>query len=236
MSGFREVNGKLKPYGTGKKQVGGIIAGSLADDVTVVSQTITKDGNGNYAQVIAFTGANTHTGIETHSGVETFTNAAGVTTDVVTPVTSGGGTQLKRPVVAVTGASVSPTKWGGIYSLAKADGIAVTLPAIATTDIGTVLTFPILTTCTSVGYVFTSAAGDVMIGGLFSTIANPDAANDMEFNIASGTNNTLTLGATTAAGLAGGCVEFLAISATQWFVRGTVLGSGTISSTLFTTV
>lgn len=197
---------------------GGALDGVLPSDLVTVSQAAVESGT------------------NTFSGVNTFTNATGATTDVITPATSGLGTQIKRPVVAVTGASVSPTKWNGIYSLAKADGIAVTLPSISTVDIGTVLTFPILTSCTSVGYIFTSATGDVMIGGLWCTIANPDAANDMEFNIASSTNNTLTLGATTACGLASGCVEFMAISATQWFVRGTVLGSGTLSSTLFTTV
>jgi hypothetical protein len=58
----------------------------------------------------------------------------------------------------------------------------------------------------------------------------------MEFNIAASTVNTLTLGATTACGLAGGYFEVTAISATQWAISGTCLGSGTISSTLFTTV
>lgn len=190
-----------------------------------------------FQQAVLKAAANAMTGDNTHTGVETFSNAAGVTTAKITPATSGAGTETKRPVVAVTGASVSPTKWNGVYSLAKADGIAVTLPAIETVDIGTVLTFPILTSCTSVGYVFTSAAADVMIGGLYCTIAGGSAgANDSEFNIATSTNNTLTLGATTACGLAGGHVEFIAISATQWFVRGTVLGSGTIATNLFTTV
>jgi hypothetical protein len=197
----------------------------------------TKSGDAlAWQQAPKLTANNAFTGANTHTGTETFSNATGVTTAKVTPATSGEGTETKRPVVAVTGATSSPTKWNGVYTLSKADGIAVTLPAIATVDIGTVLTFPILTSCTSVGYVISSATGDVMIGGLWCTIANPDAANDMEFNIAASTNNTLTLGATTACGLAGGCVEFIAISATQWFVRGTVLGSGSLATNLFTTV
>jgi hypothetical protein len=132
---------------------------------------------------------------------------------------------------------LSVAQSGGHYGLAKADGLAVTLPAITTDTVGMWFDFTILTSCTSVGYVFgPGQAGDVMVGGLWATIANPDAANDMEFNIADGTENTLTLGATTAAGLAGGSVRFTAISVTQWAVSGTVLGSGTIASTLFTTV
>ncbi len=188
----------------------------------------TLEGNNN-----AFTGDNTH------SGTETFSNATGVTTDTITPATSGAGTSYLRPAGIKTTTPIAATalKSGGVYGLSKADGLAVTLPAAVTATIGYTVRFHILTSCTSVGYVIsTGEAGDVMVGGLWATIANPDAANDMEFNIASGTVNTLTLGATTAAGLAGGYIDFTCISTTQWAVSGTVLGSGTISSTLFSTV
>lgn len=161
-----------------------------------------------------------------------------VVTATITPAVSGAGTIIKAPAGIFTGASVAAAVQlsGGVYGLSKADGIAVTLPTLSTANIGYRLRFHILTSCTSVGYIFTSAVTNVMIGGLWSTIANPDAANDMEFNIATSTNNTLTLGATTACGLAGGWVEFTAISATQWAVSGVVLGSGTLASNLFTTV
>lgn len=232
MSGFRlSDNGRvLRPYGTGKKIVRGILPGEHADDAVTKAQLDAID-NTLLAANNAFTGNNTHT------GTETFSNAAGVTTDTITPATSGAGTALKVPAGVQTTTPFAPTKSGGVYGLSKADGLAVTLPALATVGIGTTFKFHILTTCTSVGYVFsTGEAGDVFVGGLWCTIANPDASNDMEFNIAAGTVNTLTLGATTACGLAGGYIEVTAISATQWAINGTCLGSGTLASNLFTTV
>lgn len=204
-----------------KKRLGNIAAGILDDDVVIKSQVSLLGGD------------------NTLSGVNTFSGSTGVTTDTVTPRTSGAGTALRRPasVFTTTPQALSVTQSGGHYGLSKADGLTVTLPAISAATVGMWFDFTILTACTSVGYVInTGEAGDVMIGGLWATIANPADAVDMEFNIASSTNNTLTLGATTACGLAGGSVRFTAISITQWAVSGTVLGSGTIASTLFTTV
>lgn len=206
---------------------GGALPGILGTDLVNKAQldlaiTSTFEGNNN-----------------DFTGVNTFTNATGVTTNTITPATSGAGTAFlrKNGVYTTTPVALSVTQSGGHYGLSKADGLAVTLPAISTATLGMWFEFTILTACTSVGYVInTGEAGDVMIGGIWSTIANPDAANDMEFNVAASTNNTLTLGATTAAGLAGGSVRFTAISTTQWAVSGTVLGSGMIASNLFSTV
>lgn len=224
------------PSGNQKLIYGNALPGVLGSDLTtkdqvedLIQEGITSDLENNN---IAFTGNNTH------SGTETFTNSAGVTTDTITPATSGAGTIVKRPAAIFTTTPIAAASVlsNGVYGLSKADGIAITLPTLSTANIGYTIRFHILTSSTSVGYVFSAAATNVMVGGLWATIASPDAANDMEFNIADGTENTLTLGATTAAGLAGGYVEFTAISATQWAVNGTVLGSGTIASDLFTTV
>jgi len=219
--------GNLAPAGTKKRKLTGLLSGTGVGDAATFEQVALLSAN------------NTTTGNNTHSGTETFSGATGVTTDTVTPATSGAGTSYYRPAGIKTTTPIAATalKSGGVYGLSKADGLAVTLPAAATATIGYTVRFHILTSCTSTGYVIsTGEAGDVMIGGLWSCIANPDAANDMEFNIADGTENTLTLGATTACGLAGGYVDFTCISATQWAVSGTVLGSGIIASTLFSTV
>lgn len=215
----------------GKALLKGLLPGKERGDAVTWDQIYSD--NLPLPNIVQFTGNNTHT------GTETFTNEAGVTTDTLTPATSGAGTSYLRPAGVKTTTPIAATalKSGGVYGLSKADGLAITLPALSTAIIGTTFKFHILTSCTSVGYVFSKgAAPDVFVGGLWSTIANPDAANDMEFNIASGTVNTLTLGATTACGLAGGWVEFTAISTTQWAVNGVVLGSGTLASNLFTTV
>lgn len=217
---------RIKPAGTNKKIYGGALPGVLADDLMTLSQGVELSSNNDF------------TGNNTHSGTETFSNSTGVTTNTITPETSGAGTSLRRPagVFTTTGQVLTVAMSGGHYGLSKADGLTVALPAITTAEVGTWYDFTILTSCTSVGYVISAQSGDVFIGGLWATIANPDAANDMEFNIASGTVNTLTLGATTAAGLAGGSFRVTAISTTQWAISGTVLGSGTIASNLFTTV
>lgn len=228
MSGFRNKSAtELAPYGTKAKKIVNILPGTANGEAVAYDTLVNNDVNA------------TTTGNNTHSGTETFTNTTGVTTATITPATSGAGTSIIRPAGIFTTTPIAATalKSGGCYGLSKADGLAVTLPAAATATIGTTFRFHIVTTCTSVGYVIsTGEAGDVMVGGLWATIANPDAANDMEFNIADGTENTLTLGATTACGLAGGYVDFTCISATQWAVSGTVLGSGVVASNLFTTV
>lgn len=232
-------NGLIKPSGQKKFRLGGLVAGTGTDEAVTLGQFLTASFtlSGNYT----YSGTITTTGNNTHSGTETFSNTAGVTTDTITPRTSGAGTALRIPSGVYTTAGpqvLTVAQSGGHYGLDKADGLTVTLPEITAATVGMKFTFTILTSCTSVGYVIASGvAGDVMIGGLWGTIAaGSGAANDSEFIIASGTVNTLTLGATTGCGLAGGSVTFTAISATQWAVSGTVLGSGVIASNQFSTV
>ncbi len=228
MSGLRNKSAnELAPYGTTPKKIVNVIGSTEANGVVTWDQLLTNTANGTYS------------GANTFSGVNTFSNATGVTTATITPATSGAGTSILRPAGRLTTTPIAATalKSGGVYTLAKADGIAVTLPALSTATIGTTFKFHVETTSTSVGYVIsTGEAGDVFFGGLWATIANPDAANDMEFNVAATTVNTLTLGPTTACGLAGGYFEITAVSATQWAISGTVLGSGAIASNLFSTV
>jgi len=219
--------GNLAPAGTKKRKLTGLLSGTGVGDAATFEQVALLSAN------------NTTTGNNTHSGTETFSNATGVTTDTLTPATSGAGTSYLRPAGRLTTTPIAATalKSGGVYTLAKADGITVALPALATATIGTTFKFHVETASTSGGYVIsTGEAGDVFFGSLWATIANPDAANDMELNVAATTVNTLTLGATTACGLAGGWFEVTAISATQWAISGIVLGSGTVASDLFSTV
>lgn len=240
---FRNKDNALVPMGNALKRVK--VANSIYNDEAVSRLQLTTNdidktdsGDNTFSGANAFSGVNTFSGNNTHSGTETFSNTAGVTTDTITPRTSGAGTIVKRPagIFTTTPIAAASLLSNGVYGVSKADGIALTLPTLSTANIGYTIRFHIITTSTAGGYIWTSAATNVMIGGLWSTIANPDAANDMEFNIATGTNNTLTLGATTACGLAGGYVDFTAISATQWAVSGVVLGSGALASNLFTTV
>lgn len=209
----------------------GLLAGVEANDAVNKAQldvaiNSTLEGNDN-----AFTGTNTH------SGTETFSNANGVTTDVITERTAGNGTSIKTMVKAVTGATltsattpaISALTSGTTYTLSKVDGITVTLPACSATNVGLKYKFVIITSVTSVGYIINTTGTDVFVGGGWSSIANPADAVDMEFS-ASTANKTMTLSATTTGGLIGGWVEVVCVSATQWHVSYVTLGTGTIAT------
>ncbi len=172
------------------------------------------------------------------AGIDAIDPVSGtLTADIIIPKTSGAGTSSLVPAAnKVASFNPATTVSGGNYMLSKVDGLSVVLPVITAALVGMKYKFYIGLTCTSVGYVITTGAGSTMLGMVYGTIAHPDAANDAQWNIATSTNNTLTLGATTACGLAGGWVEFTAVSTTIWAVNGMVLGSGTIASNLFTTV
>lgn len=194
-----------------------VAAGSAENDAVNLSQVVTK--------ALA----------ETISGAKTFTG--GIAVDTITPATSGAGTSSLVPALVRTTTGFTPTLSGGNYMLSKVDGLTVALPVLTAAMVGTRFKFYIGLSCTSVGYVITTGAGSTFLGGLYCTVAaGSGAAADSEFNIATGANNTLTLGATTACGLAGGWVEVVAVSTTVWAVSGVCLGSGTIASNLFTTV
>lgn len=166
--------------------------------------------------------------IETIAAIDSSDDGT-VGADAIEEFTAGAGTTIKNHVVAVTTATYAPdsTETGSLVTLGKADGVTLTLPALSAANIGIKYKFAIIVSCTSVGYVINTTGSDVFIGGLYQAIANPDAANDMEFS-SSTVNKTITLDATTKCGLIGGWVEVEAISATEWFVSGVVKGSGTL--------
>ena len=78
-------------------------------------------------------------------------------------------------------------------------------------------------------YAVNTTGADVFLGGVYGTIANNASAGDSLF-ATSTVNKTLTLNATTTGGLIGGWLEFTMISATQWSVSGTTLGTGAIAT------
>ncbi len=227
-------------------KLGGGLRGTLASDFVIYAQTLQIDTSGNTTQVINFTGANTHTGIETHTGAEThagaethsgaevFSNAAGVTTDTITPRTSGAGTSVQAPVTPwLLNLSPAITASGAVF-LANATTTTVantiTLPACTAGGVGTIFKVKVIKAVTAGGtYVVNTTGSDVFLGGVYGTIAVPNATNDAIL-ATSTANKTLTLNATTTGGLIGGWLEFTMISATQWSVSGVTLGTGTQAS------
>ncbi len=191
----------------------------------LIQEAITTDISNNN---IAFTGTNTH------SGTETFSNSAGVTTNNITPRTSGAGTSLQSPVTPwLLDLSPAITASGSVF-LANATTTTVantlTLPACTAGGVGTTFKVKVIKAVTVGGtYVVNTTGTDVFLGGVYGTIAAPNATNDALF-APSTTNKTLTLNATTTGGLIGGWLEFTMISATQWSVSGVTLGTGTIAT------
>ena len=224
MTNFRKKNGALVPMGTESVRI--VAADAIyANEVATKGQLDTAIGTTLEANNNAFTGTNTH------SGTETFSNAAGVTTDVITERTAGAGTGIKTPIISAGSATLAPSvlQSGSIIALAKADGITVTLPACSATNIGVRYKFQIAISCTSVGYVINTTGTDVFLGGIYGTIANNGSAGDSLFSVSTA-NKTITLNATTKCGLIGGWVEVVCASGTQWMVTGVTLGTGAIAT------
>lgn len=239
MTTFRKKDGALTPMGS---KILRVKTGAAIQPDEAISRGQLESANSQgqaltIAGVIAFTGANTHTGIETHTGAEThsgaevFSNAAGVTTDTITPRTSGAGTSVQDPVTPwLLNLAPAITASGSVF-LANATTTTVantiTLPACTAGGVGTTYKVKVIKAVTAGGtYVVNTTGSDVFLGGVYGTIAAPNATNDAFFG-ASTANKTLTLNATTTGGLIGGWLEFTMISATQWSVSGVTLGTGT---------
>ena len=213
---------------TKAKRLGNVADAVLADEAVNKRQLDVAIGTTLESNNNAFTGDNTHTGTETYS------NAAGVTTNIITPRTSGAGTSLQAPVTPwLLNLSPAITTSGTVF-LANATTTTVantiTLPACSDAGVGTVFKVKVIKSVTAGGtYVVNTTGTDVFLGGVYGTIAAPNATNDALLGVSTA-NKTLTLTATTQCGLIGGWLEFTMISATQWSVSGTVLGTGTIIS------
>ena len=149
--------------------------------------------------------------------------------------TLGTNVGLKKTVVDTGGVYATPivltaADSGKIYLLDDAAGLDFTLPAIGASDVGIQYTFFVVTTNTTNSYRFTAQSGDLFRGHVLTSdfaaaytapqilAAEADESNDVIF----------TLAAAAQGGRAGGWFDFTAIHATGWFVRGQLLGDGTI--------
>lgn len=153
-------------------------------------------------------------------------------------VTFGGAGAL-RTVVDTGGVYATPivltaADSGKSYLLDDAAGLDFTLPAIATATIGMHFRFYVVTTLTSNNYRFTAASGDLLEGHVF--IVDKDAATGDtnaligQFRPDQSDDLILTIGgsADTSGRLRGGWLEFEALTATKWFVRGVLVGDGSL--------
>jgi len=148
-----------------------------------------------------------------------------------------GVANYKRQVTDTGGAFATPivlttAQSGRVIKLDDAAGLDFTLPAIATADIGTWFRFVCTVSITSNSYRFTAQSGDLLKGGVWmvdfdaaytapqGVFLEPDGSDDL----------IMTLNGTTTGGKIGTDIEFLAVSATEWFVSGIVAGDGVLAT------
>ena len=102
---------------------------------------------------------------------------------------------------------------------------AVTLPALATAEIGVYFDFLVVTTATA--QTITAQAGDILTGGVSIMSTGAGVENDA-FSADGSDDLIMTMNGTTQGGIIGSWVRFTAGSATRWDVQGGLIGSGTL--------
>ena len=140
---------------------------------------------------------------------------------------ASSGVRYKRSVLASSGNTTMTSAMSGSIMLLDGAGVDYTLPAIGAGDVG--MEFWFVTTVTADGtfQTITAGAADLLTGGvsIMSTTAgaendafSPDVTDDL----------IITMNGTTQGGIIGSTLHLIAISATRWYVDGTLIGSGTI--------
>lgn len=203
---------------TGLEITGAAAAGGV--DLTVISSgtnenlTINAKGSGTIGIGPTSTGAVTITPATTITGALNFKRQ----------VTDTGGVYA-TPIVLTEAMS------GRVILLDDAAGLDFTLPAITASNIGMHFRFVSTVTPTSNNYRITAGAGDILHGAVW--IADYNTANTGAYFAADGTDDlVMTMNGTTLTqgGVKGTVVEFIATSATQWFVTGTLFGDGALAT------
>ena len=132
---------------------------------------------------------------------------------------------LHREVVAVAASTtLIPEQSGALVLLGIATGCTLTLPPAAEGmqfDVG----FSVSRTSNS--YKIICASGDFLLGAYMAGDSAIATSGDV-FTGNGTTHLAITIDGDTKGGLVGGKLRFTAISATQWYVEGLVIGTGTM--------
>lgn len=180
---------------------------------------------------IRYAGINTAKDITTtgamNSATIVTTGAASLASASVTGAFTAGTFAGKSPVISGSGATVGLTaaQSGSLVLFDRAAGIVFTLPAPV---VGLTYTFLVTTSVTSnAAKVITDAASTYLMGSL--TTIKTDLTTLL--NIADGTSiRAYSANGTTTGGLLGTILYLYCVTATQWLVDGSNLGSGTIAT------
>lgn len=138
-------------------------------------------------------------------------------------------TGLHRQVIQSVGATrtLLPEESGALVLFDRATGIVYTLPPAAE---GMYFEFVYTVSRTSTNaYKIITASGDFLLGAYMA--GDPAIATSGDVFTADGsTHVALTLDADTEGGIVGGRIKCTAISGTQWYIEGMVVGTGTMTT------
>lgn len=127
-----------------------------------------------------------------------------------------------------TGRVLKKSESGALVVFNTAAGQSITLPAIASRDIGMFFDFVITVTGTGTYGIATSDAATFIIGAIDSS--STAVAEGGDTFAAAGTETAILFDADTTGRLVGTAIRLTAISTTQWAVQGTMMGVGTLAT------
>jgi hypothetical protein len=140
-------------------------------------------------------------------------------------------TGVHREVVLVTASTtLKAEQSGALVLLGVASGATLTLPAAAE---GMQFDVGVSVSRTSNSYKIICASGDFLLGAYMAGDATIATSGDV-FTGDGSTHLALTFDGDTKGGLIGGRLRFTAISGTQWYVEGLVIGTGTMATAFAT--
>ena len=140
------------------------------------------------------------------------------------------------PVTSITDATYTPTtaQSGTIFSLNRAAGVTVTLPAAAAGlfyefHIGTTFTGSFILQGASSSYTFQGMVFQLDKDELGSVVALNEDIDTAGWNIPAAADYRLTMDADTDGRFIGGHIRCVAITDAIWLLNGHVFGDGTVS-------
>lgn len=182
----------------------------------------------NYDPNVMQNGLNTQKGVSLGSTLAvTGATTLSSTLAVTGATTLSGAVTQKAGVISGSGATATLTaaQSGSTVLFDRAAGIVYTLPAPA---VGLWFEFVITVSITSNNAkIITDAGTTLLIGQVYNAVA---AGTGTTFIANGSTHIAMTQNGTTTGGLIGTMFLAQCVSATQWSVSGTILGSGTIAT------
>lgn len=139
-------------------------------------------------------------------------------------------TGVQRQVISGVGATrtLKPSESGALVLNDRAAGIVYTLPVITAANIGMQYEFGTTVQRTSNSYkIITGSAAQFMVGAVMAGDATIATSGDI-FTADGTTIVALTSDGDTKGGFVGEKLLLTAINATQWYIRGLVIGTGTM--------